>query len=73
MEKYLTSKLEPLNVTEGFCYEDGIKVIQAAQRNFIDAMRLKYSEVAPEIQSVLDDWIVEYTKEANYFLERPQL
>lgn len=70
---YFMSKLDPLNVDEGFCYEDGIKAIQAAQISFIDAMRLKYSEVAPEIQSVLDDWIVEYTKEAHYFLERPQL
>lgn len=70
---YFMNKLDPLNVVEGFCYEDGIKVIQAAQINFIDAMRLKYNEVPPEIQSVLDDWILEYKKEAHYFLERPQI
>ena len=70
---YFMKNLEPLNVVEGFQYEDGIKIIQASEQNFIDAMRLKYNEVAPEIQSVLDDWILKCTKDVDYFLERPQL
>ena len=70
---YFMKQIDPMYVTSGFNYEDGIRIIQAAQRELIEAMLLRYEECSIEVQSILDNWIYQLSKEANYILTRPQL
>lgn len=63
-------KREPLNKPEGYSNQEGFQLVRDLMHLYIDCLELFYCNFESDFQSILDDWIRYWKKEADYFIAR---
>ena len=70
---HFMSELESIPVDSGFEYAQGMDIIQEIQHQYLCAMQLVREQLDPAIQSVIDDWMMSISKQADYFVQRTRI
>lgn len=63
-------KTEPLQAFEGFSNTEGFAIVRDKIHEFVDCLELMYCNFESDYQSIMDDWIRYWKKEADYFIAR---
>ena len=63
-------KESPMDPNSGFSNTQGFSIVREKMHDFIDCLELLYCNFSSDYQSVLDDWIRYWKKEADYFVAR---